>query len=312
MNTLRIIFLIFLFTNIFAFQVFAGYWGGALEFDGNEDFALIPSFATAPIGNSCYSQEMWIKVNDWRYYWNGSDWYNGFMLSRGSETAGGGNHICLIEQNVGLTHWGPDSDTGFSIDLNRWYHLSATWDGQKESLYINGNRKWSKDFGPLGQVGGTMTFGKHDNVPASYYFCGQIDEIKVWDYARSGSEIKNSYLVKIDPNTPGLVGYWQFDENDGQEIQDSTLHRNHGYLGGTNQIEPSDPKRVCSILPLDGDFDSSYLVDVNDIHIFTSHWLTVSCVYPDCCSLADLNNDGRVNLMDFAIMANNWMDSFTP
>ena len=288
----------------------AGYWGGSLKFDGVEEYSIIPSFDQAPVGNAAYTQELWFEIHDWGSYWNGFDLYSGFLLSRGGEYSLGGNHISLINHNIALTHWGRDSDTGFTVELNRWYHIASTWDGATETLYVNGQPVWSDGFEALVVDGGSMTFGKHDNV-SGYYFNGQIDEVRVWDYARSEIEIAGSYLTQIDPNTPGLVGYWQFDETENEQVlDDSTLNTQDGYLGSDNQVEIVDPTRVCSLLPLDGDFDASLSVDANDLESFAYYWLASSCEYPDCCSLTDVNNDGNVDLLDFAVMASKWTESF--
>ncbi len=313
MNTKKVVFGLFLVLAIVSGEALGANWGRALEFDGNVDFALIGNFASGPTGNSPYTMEAWINISDWRYYYNGHDMYNGFIISRGAENPLSGNHLCLIDKHIGLTHWARDTNTGFAIELDRWYHVSATWDGLNESLYINGHQVWTQLFTtPLAVGGGTLTFGKHDNVQASYYICGQMDEVRMWDYARSEEQIQSTYLAPIDPNTAGLIGYWKFDEPDGQAIVDSTSYHNDGTLGQTSSPEDSDPRRVCSTLPLTGDFVSTYAVDLDDIISFASVWLTGSCLCPDDCTTADLNNDGLINLPDFAIFARHWLDSFTP
>lgn len=286
----------------------AANWGCALEFDGNDDYAVIPVFTAAPSGNAAYTMEAWINILKWRDYYNGVDWYNGFIISRGAEGPLSGNHLCLVSKHIGLTHWARDTDTQYPVELDRWYHVSATWDGANESLYINGDKVWTKSFSPLSVGGGTLTFGKHDNV-AGYWFCGQLDEVRIWTYARSQEQIKSTCLSKVDPNTPGLAGYWNFDELDGQTLRDSSPNENHGTLGPTSSPEQNDPKHVCSTLPLTGDFIPDFIVNSDDLAAFCTLWLTQAGMCPDHCTGMDLNHDGFINLPDFALFARHWTNT---
>jgi len=56
-----------------------------------------------------------------------------------------------------------------------------------------------------------------------------------------------------------------------------------------------------------GDFDRDYIVDMNDLSIFTSHWLDQDCNIPYWCGKADLNFSGSVDFVDFAAFADNWL-----
>lgn len=281
-------------------------WGGALSFDGDDDLALISAFLSAPTGNAPYTQELWVKALEWRLVSNGVDEYNGFIFSRGGEGPLAGSHMVLMYHNAGLTHWGIDTDTGYPIELDRWYHMASTWDGATESLYINGTLAWSQTFGPLSIAGGSLTLGRHDNV-SQHFFCGQVDEVRVWDYARSAQQIDADYLRKVDPNSSGLVGYWQFDKNEGQTIMDSSPYANHGHLGATDQPELSDPRRICSGLPLNGDIATDSRVDGEDLAVLISCWLSDQCGIAQTCCRSDLDGNGWIDLKDFAGLAQHWL-----
>ena len=56
---------------------------------------------------------------------------------------------------------------------------------------------------------------------------GDITEVRVWNVARSEQEIWEN-MYDVDPQTPGLIGYWKFDEGEGNVIRDWTGNGNDG------------------------------------------------------------------------------------
>jgi hypothetical protein len=46
-------------------------------------------------------------------------------------------------------------------------------------------------------------------------FNGMFDEFRIWNVARSASQIQGSYNKPLVGNETGLVGYWKFDEAPG-------------------------------------------------------------------------------------------------
>jgi hypothetical protein len=45
------------------------------------------------------------------------------------------------------------------------------------------------------------------------YFSGTLDDVRVWSYAKSAVEMRDTgFLDTVSPSSPGLLGYWPFDE----------------------------------------------------------------------------------------------------
>jgi hypothetical protein len=49
-------------------------------------------------------------------------------------------------------------------------------------------------------------------------------------------------------------------------------------------------------------------VFLNDFAWFVAQWLKEDCQAPGWCEQADLNHNGDVNMTDFALFANFWLD----
>ena len=56
-----------------------------------------------------------------------------------------------------------------------------------------------------------------------------------------------------------------------------------------------------------GDFVSPDGVDSADLAFFVQRWLRTDCAVTNNCEGADLNKDGTVNFLDFALFAENWL-----
>ncbi|MHC4517290.1 MAG: cytochrome c3 family protein, partial [Planctomycetota bacterium] len=60
----------------------------------------------------------------------------------------------------------------------------------------------------------------------------------------------------------------------------------------------------------EGNIDLDLVADFSDLALLAQHWLDTYCDDQESCRRADLNGDGTVDMVDFAILARNW-DSVT-
>ena len=73
-----------------------------------------------------------------------------------------------------------------------------------------------------------------------------MDEVRLWNVARSNAEIQSSMSRSLPRDTPNLIGYWNFD---GADAEDASSSGNHGYLGGGAAAQT--PSFVTSDAPID-------------------------------------------------------------
>jgi hypothetical protein len=57
-----------------------------------------------------------------------------------------------------------------------------------------------------------------------------------------------------------------------------------------------------------GDVNGDNEINMVDMSILAQYWLMTGCGCPACCGGADLNHSGSVDLKDFAILANGWLN----
>ncbi len=113
------------------------------------------------------------------------------------------------------------------------HHVAATFDGAMVRVYVDGVERASAPW-----TLGSVYYGANDvligatNFGSGFLrrFDGVIDDVRIWDHARSASEIAGTMNCALTGNEPGLVAYWPFD---GSNLLDATGHGHHGGLGGT-------------------------------------------------------------------------------
>jgi len=80
----------------------------------------------------------------------------------------------------------------------------------------------------------------------------------------------------------------------------SRTRESYGYVGF--RMVYSTPAPSCPSADLTG----NCFVDMEDLALFALEWLQDDCVTPDWCGKADIDTSGKVNFLDFAIMASQW------
>ena len=176
----------------------------------------------------------WFQRGTWSYVLHGPCGDNGFHL-----------------------RWEDDSQTDstdFTAPFLQWVHYAATYDGRHMQVYINGElvaqqevsgkRIKSTDnpvwVGDSGYLGGTP---------------GLIDDVQIWNVARTQAQIRQSMHEGLAGDEAGLVGWWPLDN---PALHDRSPYGNHGRLEGAATVHARDipkdghhaPAQVLWLLPL--------------------------------------------------------------
>ena len=99
---------------------------------------------------------------------------------------------------------------GGIIPRGVWTHVAVTFDGSKRRHYINGELAAEfTETGSLPTNSRPIRIGSDENW--EHTPTGGIDEVRLWNVARSISQIRASLNKRITTPQPGLIAVWPFD-----------------------------------------------------------------------------------------------------
>lgn len=112
------------------------------------------------------------------------------------------------------------------------HHVAATFDGDTLRAFVDGVQAAQASWNL-----GSVYYGSDDvligaqNFGSGFLrrFDGFIDDVRIWDHARTASEVAARMNCRPAGDEPGLVANWTFDASD---LSDATGHGHAGVLGG--------------------------------------------------------------------------------
>jgi len=237
----------------------------ALHFDGSDDYVQAANYSELNTGNGDFTYEARIKASSTQGYA-----YPTIVSDRNASTLNGaslflvpGSNIWELGKpwiNINGTNY-PCADCPVLTD-NNVHALAVVRKSDTLKYYVDGTLRQTRTVNTgTGDItaAGDVRIGHDPANSFSTYFNGDIAEVRIWNVARSGSEIAASYNKTIAGNAYGLTGYWRLDEGTGQIAYSSaTSNFNHGTLGSSVSSESIDPTWVTSAAGIARGIGSSF------------------------------------------------------
>ena len=224
----------------------APYVGRALSLDGDGDYGNISDSTDLNVLNTnTYTTEAWYKYTDAESGLNQFD----CILNRLGEF-----YFDVHKGGFGVrvsTNANDIVQKNYTFNPGTWYHVSAVNSSGTVTIYVNGQSIGSGSLPNANSSGDVYIGGFYRGGWLTNEFVkGLIDEVRIWNYARTQEEIQGTMSVTLEGNEPGLVGYWRFDEGTDGIAYDSTPNANDGNLqGGAKFVEPGAPVAPPTVDP---------------------------------------------------------------
>jgi len=227
--------------------------GYAVEFNGDMKTQMdsTANIATLPQGNTSRTVEMWLYTVP--LSWRAEHHLYQFGDRNPREGAFGIDFGDGPYPNVQIYDNGT-ADTTFKVPMDTvketgWFHFAMVWDSSTMTIrgVINGQTPSGaskKLTTTLTTPASKLSIGYSPTFSGNGGFTGKIDELRIWNVARTDAEIKSSMNQRLTGKEAGLVVYYNFDEGTGTSSKD-LVGNFEAKFGGTTQ-----PKWVTSDLTL--------------------------------------------------------------
>lgn len=159
----------------------------------------------------------------------------------------GGSRI-VADFFLGTTNW---SEVGVSAPMSNWVYVAVSYSAASGllMLYTNGvevDAKTRDTSGvplaglPLRQTSQPLLFGGSSGA----FSHGYLDEVRIWNVARTGYEILSDYRTKISGTSPNLAGCWTFDNG---TATDQTANKFNGTFHGNATTVADDATAPANV-----------------------------------------------------------------
>ena len=243
----------------------------ALQFDGVDDYVTMGAAAgTSELGAATFTVETWFY---WTGAGAGASTGSGGIASLIPLVAKGAaqaedpadvnaNYILGIagsrlaadfeDTATGLNHPVCTATTNPTITTNTWHHAAATYDGTSWKLYLDGaaltidtlcstcaGGACTVSPGATPEFTSVQHFGLgsmlNSSGARSGFFQGRLDEVRVWNIARSLAQIQGDQFREVSA-TPNLIGRWSLNDGASTTALDASGRGNNGTLSGPNGL----------------------------------------------------------------------------
>ena len=183
-----------------------------------------------------------LTLETWVRPWNLNRWQGIISQHDYPDHCGTGLFLDDKGQVVFLIGTGKQFDpeakvTGPKLQLRKWHHLAASWDGKRAVLLVDGKRVGQWDAGesdPPRSVGTSkLRIGAYaTRGEAGNFLDGDIAMPAIYGSALTEDEIAERFSSKglQKPKTESLIACWPLDEEKGDRVADCSGNEYHGAI----------------------------------------------------------------------------------
>ena len=180
----------------------------------------------------------------------------GNLIFTGNQYGNSSPHITFIRNNDIYYGFSNNGEIKNRIKANvrsakKWQHVAFSFDGTKAKLYLDGiaidsTSSWAgitpSDI-PITSIGTR--------------FSGKIDEVRIWNIARSASEINQNMYVEVNENSSGLLAYYKMNTDEDFKIIDYSTNQFHASIDDAEILPEFLSSEFCPEGP-DGSYGCPY------------------------------------------------------
>ncbi len=247
-----------------------------LSLDGQGDYVSLPN---PIVDGSSFSIEAWYRVDGE----GGGTEGQHIIFSQRSQNIGCYNSAVIllakVRDSFPYAYFSLRTDQTCSqalmtepTALGEWHHIVASLSDGIQKIYIDGDlvaATLNSQVGSYSENLTTIEIGRHFQDNMTYgYFNGAIDELRIWNYGLTESEIQARMYHTLSGNEPGLLAYWNFES---ESAVDGSQNGHDGELiGNATTVESALPTIESGIW---GDLNNDGQISIGDVIVLIDHIL---------------------------------------
>ena len=236
-------------------------FGKMFEVDGfnspTVDYGYIRNRAPIQLYGGSFSVELWFKVDSNLGQRSNGSIYNGgkqciVSKSTASQTGSFGIYTDGIDNQVSDKNLKVALNNGSNreflvannIELHQWYHVAVSYSDNSMRVYLDGSLISQEEVANFSGNYDPWILGKMSQTGSNWYrFDGALDELRIWESARTQTQIANYRNVRLSGEEQNLGGYWNFDQED---LRDGSSYQTAGVIYGNASIIESSVSSIPS------------------------------------------------------------------
>lgn len=207
-----------------------------------------------------------------KYRWSGGSviggdaitieyWYRGLDLESAVTQRSGSNFIISGRNGKHVLSNDGGESGGLSIgDVNdgEWHHVAFTWQRDTPDSgfvsYLDGQivEQRSSSNTPLPFINLPYFLGADEGQ--SHFLSGNLDEVRIWNVARTGDDLRRNMNRTLTGREEGLSAYWKLDEGIMHFIFDLTTRDNDGVINGAQWSDAQGNVATTGFTDLEGNY----------------------------------------------------------
>ena len=166
----------------------SGKFGSAIDFDGVDDYVDAGNDASFDVTDAI-TMEAWVKIDSWTGDYTGII-YKANSYFTALEVTGNQRIYARLNTDVGTKYEYAPANW---IDYGVWKHIAFVFDKTNSYFYSDGVLLRGSTSNSYNSIDVTVSDVQVGYSYGSLYFNGSIDDVRIYNYARSADEIRLDY-----------------------------------------------------------------------------------------------------------------------
>jgi hypothetical protein len=162
-------------------------------------------------------------------------------------------------------------ESASSLRKHQWNNITVTYDSNVMCLYVNGALAASTNATQQIKAStNSIKIGIANNIDTQTILNGSVAYVKIWNIAKSVSEVRQSMHAIEIPN-PTLIGQWELTDTFGTLAKDSSSFKNDGTYNSAQWRPYTKANNVSRHIRINNGVGNYIIIPYNEKYVLTKN-----------------------------------------